>query len=42
MDFFATLYSIALTQAADAESAPSTPIDADGGGSGGTGGCILA
>ena len=42
MDFFATVYSIAFTQAADAELAPSTPIDADNGGSGGTGGCVLA
>ena len=42
MDFFATIYSIAFTQPADAELAPSTPIDADNGGSGGTGGCVLA
>ena len=41
MDFFATLYSIAFTT--NAESAPSTPIDADrGSGTGGSGGCIIA
>jgi hypothetical protein len=41
MDFFATLFSIA-SNAPEAEPSPSTPIDADGGGSGGTGGCIVA
>jgi len=41
MDFFATLFSIA-SNAPEAEPAPSTPIDADGGGSGGTGGCVVA
>jgi hypothetical protein len=41
MDFFATLFSIS-SNAPEAEPAPSTPIDADGGGSGGTGGCIVA
>jgi len=41
MDFFATLFSIAFNTA-DAEPAHSTPVDADGGGSGGTGGCIVA
>jgi hypothetical protein len=41
MDFFVALFPIAFNTA-DAEPAPSTPIDADGGGSGGTGGCIVA
>jgi len=41
MDFFVTLFSIAWNTA-DAEPASSTPIDADYGGSGGTGGCIIA
>ena len=41
MDFFATLFSVA-SNVPEAEPAPSTPIDADGGGSGGTGGCVVA
>ena len=39
MDFFATLFSIAL-DTADTEPAPSTPIDASGGN--GSGNCIVA
>ena len=41
MDFFVTLLSIAFNTA-DAEPAPSTPVDADGGGSGTNGSCIVA
>jgi len=42
MDLFATLFSIAFSTA-DAKPAPSTPVDADGGGSGTNGvGCIVA
>jgi hypothetical protein len=39
MDFFATLFT---TNAPEGETAPSTPIDADGTGGGGGGGCIVA
>jgi hypothetical protein len=41
MDFFATLFSIAPS-VPEPEPTPSAPIDADRGGSGGTGGCIVA
>jgi len=41
MDFFATLFSVA-SNAPEAETSPSTPIEADQGGSGSTGGCIVA
>jgi hypothetical protein len=42
MDFFATLFSI-TSSAPEAEPAPSTPIDADGGNNGtGGGGCVVA
>jgi hypothetical protein len=41
MDFFATLFAIS-SSAPEPEPTPSTPIDADHGGTGGTGGCIVA
>ena len=41
MDLFATLFSTTFDNP-EFEAASATPIDADGGGSGGTGGCIVA
>jgi hypothetical protein len=41
MDFFATLFST-VADAPENEPATSIPIDADGGGWGGSGGCIVA
>jgi hypothetical protein len=41
MDFFATLFST-VTNAQGNEPATNNPIDADNGGTGGSGGCIVA
>jgi hypothetical protein len=41
MDFFATLFSI-TADIPDVEPTTSTPVEADGGGSGGGPGCIVA
>jgi hypothetical protein len=41
MDFFATLFST-NSMAPEPETTPTTPIDADWGGTGGNGGCVVA